>query len=112
MKIGVRDRVAKVGDSSKEAVALRMRAAIRAAGTNPTDFARRSGQQPNAVFNTLGGRSFPSIPSLRALYRSHRIDPAFVLFGDYGHLPADVQDAVFSALESATNGPDPQSSLG
>lgn len=106
MTIEALDRLARTGEATKDATAIRLRAAIHAAGMTPTIFARRSGQQPNAVFNSLGARSFPSIPSLHTLYRSHRIDPAFVLFGDYRHLPTDVQDGIFSALEAAASARD------
>ena len=95
MTIENRDRLARTGDHATIATGIRLRAAILAAGLTPTTFARRSGQRPNAVFNSLGGRSYPSIPSLHALYRAHRIDPAFLLFGDYCHLSTEVQDRIF-----------------
>lgn len=88
---------------------MRLEAAIRAAGLSKTAFAERSGQQLTAVINSVKGRSHPSKQSMRALYRFYRIDPTFIMFGDYGQLPADVQDRIFAELEAGTNGAGPRS---
>lgn len=101
MDVDAKDRLARINDSSNAAAGFRLAAAINAAGLSPTDFARRSGQHPNAIFNTIAGRSFPSVKTMKALWRVHRIDPAFVMFGDYGQLPVDVQDRIFDAMQAS-----------
>ena len=100
MRIEAKDRLARARDSSLPAASNRFGAAIRAVGLTPTDFAKRSEQHPNAIFNSIAGRAFPSRKSMQLLYRSYRIDPAFIMFGDYGQLLTDVQDRIFDALLS------------
>jgi hypothetical protein len=106
MVVEAKSRLARTGDSSKEAAGYRLAAAIKAIGQSKSEFARRSGQGVNAVINSTKGWSFPSFPSLEELYRYHRVDPAFIMFGDFGHLPVDVQDRIFEALLAAANTPD------
>jgi transcriptional regulator with XRE-family HTH domain len=100
MEIRRKDRLARVGDSSRDAAATRLRGAIAAIGMTQSEFARRSGQNVSAVNNSVTALAFPSRKSLQELYRVHRIDPTFILFGDYGQLPLDVQDRLFVALEN------------
>lgn len=106
MEIGAKERLAKSQDSSKEAAGVRLAAALKAIGIQPTDFARRSGQTPNAVYNSTNGWSYPSKRTMEALWRNHQIDPTFILFGHWGHLPVDVQDRIFAALADAASAPD------
>jgi len=96
-----KDRLARVGDSGKAATAARLVGAIASTGLSKSEFARRSGQQQSALSNSLSGMVFPSRRSLQELYRAHRIDPTFILFGDYGQMPMPVQDRVFAALDQA-----------
>lgn len=108
MGIEARDRLARAGDWSDEAAGWRLEAAIRTTGLSKTAFAKKSGQQLTAVINSTKGRSHPSKQSMRALYRFYRIDPTFIMFGDYGQLPSDVQDRIFAELEAVTSEADPQ----
>jgi len=68
-----------------------------------TAFAKRSVQTLTAVINSTKGRSHPSKQSMRALYRHFRIDPLFIMFGEYGQLPSDIQDRIFAELEGLTS---------
>lgn len=111
MGIEAKDRLARAGDWSDKAAGFRLEAAIRATGLAKTAFAERSGQQLTAIINSTKGRSHPSKQSMRALYRFFRIDPTFIMFGDYGQLPADVQDRIFAELEALTSEQDPPSDL-
>jgi len=106
MGIELRDRLARSGDWSDEAAGYRLEAAIRATGLSKTAFAERSGQQLTAVINSTKGRSWPSKQTMRELWRSHRIDPDFIMAGEYGQLPSDVQERIFAALEALSSGPD------
>jgi transcriptional regulator with XRE-family HTH domain len=99
METARRQQLARSGDWSREATAVRFRGAIRAVGLTQSEFARRSGQTPTAVNNTAKAVAFPSRRTMQELYRTHRIDPTFILFGDFGQMPMDVQDRVFLALE-------------
>lgn len=111
MGIESRDRLARSGDWSDEAAGFRLEAAIRATGLSKTAFAERSDQTLTAVINSTKGRSHPSKQSMRALYRFYRIDPTFIMFGDYGQLPADAQERLFAELEAMTSEPDQPSDL-
>lgn len=102
-----KDRLARVGDSGKKANAARLKAAIASLGMSQSEFARRSGQQPTALSNSLSGMVFPSRRTLQELYRSHQIDPTFIQFGDYGQMPVAVQDRIFAALEDVERSADP-----
>ena len=93
-------QLARVGDSSDKAAGRRLAAAIQAIGMSKSGFAEASGQKPNAVINSTNGWSFPSKASIELLYREHRIDPIFIMFGNYSHLPSDVQERVFDALQA------------
>jgi transcriptional regulator with XRE-family HTH domain len=99
MDIPRKDKLARLGESSKAATAARLRGAIRATGMAQAEFARRSGQNASSLHASLSEITFPSRRTLQELYRTHRIDPTFILFGDYGQMPIDVQDRVFLALE-------------
>lgn len=100
------DRLARTGDWSKEAAGPRLEAAIRASGLRKQHFADRSGQKLTAVINATKGRSHPSRESMQWLFRNYRVDPAFILAGEYANLPDELRTRVFAALEALDSGPD------
>ncbi len=93
------DELARRGDDSREACGVRARAAIIAAGYSSNgEFARETGQTANAISNGNVGLVYPSRRTMLALYRRHRIDPTFIMIGEYSQLRGDVQRAIFEAL--------------
>lgn len=105
-------RLLRLNDYSDEATGFRLAAALRVIGMSPTDFARSANQQPQAVFNIIAGRAFPNREILRTLLRRHRIDPAYIMFGEYSNLPYETQMRMFDALQYLSNERDRQSGSG
>lgn len=100
MNIDAKERLSKYRDVSPEAISVRLRAAWHAAGyKTQKEFASALGMSPT-TYNSQETKGRPSLDVLHFLYRNHRIDYNFVLFGDFLQLPGDVQSALFDALLS------------
>ncbi|MBL3571350.1 hypothetical protein BV509_20455 [Rhodovulum sulfidophilum] len=96
-----REQLTLLGNTSPEAISLRLRAAREAAGyAQQKDFAAEAGLSAT-TYNSQEKRGAPSIPVMKILYRRHRIDFNFVLHGDFAQLPGDVQERLFEALAAA-----------
>lgn len=106
------DGIARKADYSVEACSFRARAAILCSGHTLTSFAKASGQTLTALINSTKGRSYPSRATMLTLYRFHRIDPTFILTGDYAQLPGDIQTRLFEALRAAQSELDQSESTG
>jgi transcriptional regulator with XRE-family HTH domain len=94
-------RLARQGDMSLEACAIRLKAARLATGMMQKDFAAAAGFGKSTLANQEAGTTYPSREVMRYLYRAHRIDFNFILHGDFAQLPADVQAALFEQLPVA-----------
>lgn len=96
-----REKLTLLGDTSPEAISIRLRAAREAAGyAQQKDFAAEAGLSAT-TYNSQEKRGAPSITVMKILYRQHRIDFNFVLHGDFAQLPGDVQERLFEALSSS-----------
>ncbi|WP_239494573.1 helix-turn-helix domain-containing protein [Roseovarius amoyensis] len=98
--------LARTGDYSKEAVAVRLRAARNAAGLSQAELGKAARNSKAAISNAEQALSYPGRPVLIYLYREHRIDLNFIVCGDFVQLPGDVQDRLFAALSGAIRGSD------
>lgn len=96
--------LARTGDESTEAAALRLRAARDAVGLSQIDLGNAVGRGKSAISNMEKARSFVSMDVMRYLFREHRIDFNFMMAGLYAQLPGDVQDRLFVALEALDSG--------
>ena len=103
MNLEEKERLARVGDMSLDAMAIRLRAARKVAGLSQKDFADAVGVKNTVINNAEAGSTAPSREVMRYLYRAHRIDFNFMINGDFAQLPGDVQAALFPALVEATN---------
>lgn len=101
MKTEEKLAVARTGDISLTACAIRLMAARMSIGLIQKQVADAVGTTRSAIGNMEQGRSYPSLPILRFLYREHRIDFNFMMHGDFAQLPLDVQNRLFPALVSA-----------
>lgn len=90
--------LARVGDASKEACAIRLTAAWKATGLSKTQFCKDAGVSLNSMLNAQSALNYPSREVMLYLYRSHRIDFNFIIHGDFHQLPGEVQDALYRAL--------------
>ena len=92
-----KQRIARVGDMSKEASCARFRAAVKASGyKKQKDFAEALGTRgPTAINNVFKGIVYPSREMIKLLYLKHRIDYNFILTGQFNQLPFDVQELIF-----------------
>lgn len=96
-------RLARTNDIGLEASAIRLRAARKVAGKEQREIAREAGLRGQTpLSNAENGETYPSRQVLATYWQSYRIDFNFMINGDYAQLPADVQDAIFPALEAAT----------
>lgn len=98
-----KQRLARQNDMSKEARAIRLRAARHAVGMAQTDLGTAVGVTGKAVGEMESGRNPPSDSVMRYLFYEHRIDFNFLMNGDYAQLPGDVQERLFPALEAASS---------
>lgn len=98
MNIDEKERLARFRDTSNEAISTRLHAAWRASGyATQKDFAAALGMS-HTTYNTQESKGRPALSVLHFLYRNHRIDYNFILYGDFLQLPVAVQDALFVAL--------------
>ena len=103
MDIDTKSRLARINDSSVEAVAIRLRAAHKVTGYEKHgQLAEACGIKKTTLSNAMNAHNHPSIAVLSYLYRAHRIDFNFMMLGLFAQLPGDVQDALFPALQDAT----------
>ncbi|MFC4731762.1 helix-turn-helix domain-containing protein [Salipiger abyssi] len=91
--------LARTGDFSKEAAALRLRAARNAAGLGQAELGKAAKITKAAISNSENAQSYPGRSVMIYLYREHRIDLNFMICGEFAQLPGDVQDRLFAALE-------------
>lgn len=95
--------LARTDDLSKEAAAVRLAAARRAAGLSQDQLGKAVGIKKAAISNAENAQSYPGRSVMIHLYREHRIDLNFLVTGDFAQLPGDVQDRLFAEL-AATAG--------
>ncbi|WP_421998162.1 XRE family transcriptional regulator [Roseovarius confluentis] len=99
--------LARTGDTSKEAAAVRLKAARRSLKLGQLQLAKASGLTKAAISNAeAAASSYPSRKVLIYLYREHRIDLNFMICGEFSQLPGDVQDRLFDQLSQLENGLD------
>jgi transcriptional regulator with XRE-family HTH domain len=101
-----KETLARRADDSLDACALRLRAARSVTGLSQKECAAEAGISPTSWNNAERGRNYPSLSTLRWLHRAYGIDYNFMLAGDFSRMAREVQDAVFAALASDTNGSD------
>lgn len=90
---------------SPDAIARRLKAARMVAEPKQKEFAAQVGLSPT-TYNSQETKGAPSMKVMEYLYKNHRIDFNFVLFGDFLTLPGDVQSALFEALRAIDRGQD------
>lgn len=108
MEIEQKEQLARRGDMSRAAMALRILAARKAIGLGQDQLARDMGEgmTKQKLRNAEKADNDPPKTLMRYFYRAHRIDFNFLLHGDFAQLPADVQTRLFSALEALSSGLD------
>jgi transcriptional regulator with XRE-family HTH domain len=105
MNIERKERLARHTDMSRDAMALRLRAARKAVGLGQEELARDMGEgmTKQKLRNAEKADNDPPKSLMRYFYRAHRIDFNFLIHGDFAQLPADVQARLFDALEALAN---------
>lgn len=101
MDIEHKERLARIGDISPEAVRARLLAARSSVGMKQQDVAKAVGLK-KSTFNSQEMRGAPSAITMRYYHRQHRIDFNFILHGDFAQLPQDVQERLFAELAAST----------
>lgn len=96
--------LARYGDTSREASAVRFRAARMVSGLSQTEMARVANLKKQAISMTENGRSFPNREAMIYLFRRHRIDFNYFVYGALAQLPGDVQADLVAALRSISSG--------
>lgn len=108
MNSDLKEQLALTGDSSKEAMASRLRAARVMTGTSQSELGKVVGVRVSAISNMENARSFVSHDVMKHFHREHRLDFNFFIAGLYSQLPSDVQIAIFSALADVAQTTDPE----
>lgn len=105
MNVDELEQLSQLGDSSKEATSLRLRAARRLTGLGQDALARDMGGRmtKQKVYNAETGANYPPIELMRYFYRRHRIDFNFMLYGELAQLPSDVYARLVAALRDVHN---------
>jgi DNA-binding XRE family transcriptional regulator len=96
------DDLARRGDTSKEAMAFRLRCA-RLSLEPPVSqkaMAARIGVTPQTYNNWEVGFAYPALTVTRWFHRRYRIDFNFLLHGDLAQLPHDVQESLLDAMRA------------
>ena len=99
MTLEDQERLAGKGDMGLAASARRLRAARYYAGLLQKDVADAAGVKTTTLNNMERASSYPNRAVLKYFFRAHRVDFNFMMHGDFAQLPADVQPALFAALE-------------
>lgn len=95
-----KERLSRLGDSSKDAIAFRLKVVRAMIGMSQTELAAEVGLK-YTTYNSQEKAGSPSVALMRYLYRAHRVDFNFILHGDFAQLPSDVQNNLFEALANA-----------
>ena len=100
MTIDEKVKLAMLGDATRAASGIRVRAARMSTGLGQDAFARHmgDGMTKQKLRNAEAGANYPGVDLMRYLWRQHRIDMTFILHGDFAHLASDVQERLFAAL--------------
>lgn len=100
MTIDEKERLALLGDASKTATGIRVRAARISTGMGSDAIAKHMGEgmTKQKIRNAEAGANYPGVELMRYLWRQHRIDMTFILHGDFAQLAGDVQERLFAAL--------------
>lgn len=99
-------KLARTGDTSKEAAGIRLTAARKAIGLSQADLGKAVKLTKAAINNAESAMSYPGRNLMIFLYRQHRIDINFMVCGDFAQLPGDVQDRLFQELSKIDSVPD------
>lgn len=92
-----RERLSRHGDSSPEAISLRLKAALKVSQLSQKELATEIGRPLTTVNSQIKAGS-PSIDLMRYFYKGFRVDFNFLLHGDLAQLPGDVQLQLTNAL--------------
>jgi transcriptional regulator with XRE-family HTH domain len=99
MDFETKEALAMTRDGEAKAAAIRLKAARLYTGLSQEEFGSKGGVKKAAIGNIEKGRSFPARPLMTFLFREHRIDFNFLIYGEFAQLPADVQDRLFPLLQ-------------
>lgn len=103
MDYAEKERLAMTRDDSTKASAIRMLAARKLTGLSQDDLGKQGKVKKAAISNIEKGKSYPSRALMVYLFREHRIDFNFIIYGHFSQLPADVTERLFPLLEEAHN---------
>ena len=106
MDFSAKEQLARTRDTSKEAAAIRLKAARLVTKLGQQAFGEACGVSKAAISNAEKARSYPGREAMIFLHREHRIDFNFMIAGEFVQLPTDVQEQLFRALSAADNGLD------
>ena len=100
MEYEVKQRLARIGDVSKEAVSFRLRAARES--PRPRRSQKAMAEEFGVAISTYAsweiGDVFPSVEVIRHFRREYEFTFDFIIYGDWLRLPGDVQERVFDAM--------------
>ena len=98
MKTEQKNQLAMRGISTKDAAAIRVKAARLSIKMTQKELGEKIHRQMAQICNIEKGLSYPPWTLMVYLYEEHRIDINFIVSGSYSTLPADVQEQLFSTL--------------
>ncbi|MBT9384496.1 helix-turn-helix domain-containing protein [Pseudooceanicola sp. CBS1P-1] len=93
------EKLFRLGDTSNEAIRLRLIAARVSTGLGQKDVADAVGIAKQ-TYHSQEGRGAPSIATARYFYRAHGIDFNFLFHGDFVQLNPEVRERLAAAAQS------------
>jgi len=99
------DRLTRFGDTSDEAIAARLKAALTASELSQVEVAEAL-QRPLQTINNQVRKGRPSIGLMRFFYRTRGIDFNFIINGDLRLVPRETSERILAALAATTPGRD------
>ncbi|MBB3995284.1 DNA-binding XRE family transcriptional regulator [Sulfitobacter undariae] len=91
------EKLFRQGDTSNDAISIRLIAARKSTGMQQQAVASAVGI-PKQTYYSQEVRGAPSIPIGRYFYRAHGIDFNYLYYGDFIHLDVPVRERLISAL--------------
>jgi transcriptional regulator with XRE-family HTH domain len=98
MDIELKKELAGYLKSDKVSAGRRLSAVRRMVGLTQEELAAKVGNKKASISNTERGDSHPSAELMHSLLDEYRVDPNFIVVGQFAQLPGDVQDAIFEYL--------------
>lgn len=92
--------LARKGDTSPEAISIRLRAARKFTGKKQNEMAEAL-ELKGTTYNSQEIKGKPTIETMYHFYANYGIDMNFIVVGEFARLDPDLQTSLFEILSSS-----------